>query len=128
MSWDAGAYIDLEAATRIKKDLYVDDGLTGGATSQVASMVGEKLDDGKYRGTLQQILSSCNFNIKAMTVSGVENVEDSNLMSNKVLGYNYDHVEDMLGLSFKMNISPMKHSIRSEPDLTVEDVQKLRSV
>ena len=91
-------------------------------------MVGEKLDDEKYSGTLQQILSMGNFNIKAMTVSGVENIKDSNLMSIKVLGYSYDHVEDMLGVSFEMNINTKKHSIRSEPDLTIEYVQKLRSV
>ena len=82
-------------------------------------MVGEKLDDGKYKGTLQQILSLGNFNIKTMTVSGVANDEDSDLMSNMVLGYNYDHVEDILDLSFKMNINTKKRSIRSEPYLTV---------
>ena len=38
---DAGSYIDFEAASRIKEDLYVDYGLTGGTESQVTRMVGE---------------------------------------------------------------------------------------
>ena len=48
-------------------------------------------------------------------------------MGNKVLGYNYDVEEDMLGLHFGMNISKKKRSVRLEPDLTLADVDKLRS-
>ena len=54
---DVGAFIDSEAAQKIKDDLYVDDGLTGGDFHQVSQMVGDRLPDGAYNGTLSQILS-----------------------------------------------------------------------
>jgi len=50
---DAGYDIDPEAACRIKEDVYVDDGLTGGTLEQVSRFVGNKTSDGTYDGTFQ---------------------------------------------------------------------------
>ena len=124
---DAGVDIDPEASKKIKDDLYVDDGLTGGDEELVARFVGEKLPDGSFNGTLSKILALGNYKIKAMTVSGSKKSEDSDLMGNKVLGYTYDVEDDMLGLHFGMNISKKKRSVRLEPNLTLQDVDKLRS-
>ena len=89
-------------------------------------MVGQKQQDGIYDGTLSKILALGNYKIKALTVSGSPKSEDSELMGNKVLGYNYDVEEDMLSLHFGINISKKKRSVRLEPDLTLADVNKLK--
>ena len=123
----AGVEIDKEASQKIEDDLYVDDGLTGGSEEQVARMVGEKLPDGTFDGTFSQIMALGNYKIKAITVSRTPRSVDSDLMGNKVLGYNYDVEEDMMSLHFGMNISKKKRSVRLEPDLTLADVDKLRS-
>jgi hypothetical protein len=123
----AGVDIDPEASQKIEDDLYVDDGLTGGDAEQIARMVGQKLPDGSFSGTFSQILALGNYKIKAMTVAGDKRSVDSDLMGNKVLGYNYDVELDMLSLHFGMNISKKKRSIRLEPNLTIQDVEKLRS-
>merc|ERR1712082_90888 len=60
---DKGEEIDPEAASRIKKDTYVDDGLTGGSPEQVRRFVGELGEDGKFTGTIQRIFSIGNFKI-----------------------------------------------------------------
>ena len=66
LSAEAGEDIDPEAAERIKKDCYVDDGLTGGSPEQVARFIGTKSADGVFNGTMPQILAKGNFKIKAM--------------------------------------------------------------
>ena len=124
---DAGAHIDREASEKIKNDLYVDDGLTGGDHDQVVRMVGEKLPDGTFSGTLSRILSLGNYKIKALTVSGSKKSLDSDLMGDRVLGYSYNVETDMLGLKFDMNISKKKRSVRLDPNLTLDDLEKLRS-
>ena len=48
-------------------------------------------------------------------------------MGNKVLGYDYDIEKDMLAVAFPVNLSRKKRSVRVEPNLTLNDVEKLRS-
>ena len=67
---DAGVDIDKEGCEKLKDDLYVDDGLTGGTEEQVKRFVGNKLDDGSYDGTFSHILARGNFKIKAIGVCG----------------------------------------------------------
>ena len=62
---ETGVDIDPEASKRIRDDMYVDDGLTGGTMEQVAKFVGKKIEDG-YDGTISQILARGNFKIKAL--------------------------------------------------------------
>ena len=85
-----GEYLDPVASQRIRDDVYVDDGLTGGSQEQVDRFVGTKGDDGQYSGTFSQIFSLGNFKVKAFGVSGQAATDESNLMGNKVLGYEYD--------------------------------------
>ena len=87
---EAGAHIDGIASQKIKDDLYLDDGLTGGDEHQVERMVGHKLAGGTFDGTFSQILTLGNYKIKAMAVSGTERSTDSNIMGNKVLGAGHD--------------------------------------
>ena len=124
---DAGFDIDPEAARRIKEDVYVDDGLTGGTLEQVNRFVGNKTPDGTYDGTFQKILGLGNFKIKAYGISGQRPNVESDLLGDNILGYNYDLESDMLAVKFPLNISRKRRSIRSEPNLTLADVDKLKT-
>ena len=84
---DLGEYIDPPASKRIKEDLYVDDGATGGTKSEVERFVGNKDDDGKYDGTIQQILKLGGFSIKSLVWSGCTDEKPINLLGSSVLGY-----------------------------------------
>ena len=48
-------------------------------------------------------------------------------MGNKVLGYTSDVELDMLGVTFPINISKKKRSVRVEPNLTVDDIVNLKT-
>ena len=124
---DTGYHIDPEAALRIKEDMYVDDLLSGGTTEQVARFVGQKTENGTYNGTFAQILAIGNFRIKAISISGQKPSEESNLLGNHVLGYNYDVETDMLSIPFPLNLSRKRRSVREEANLTAADVGILKS-
>ena len=53
---DLGEEIDPEASNQIRRKTYVDDGAGGGSKEQVARFRGEFVD-GRYNGTIAQILS-----------------------------------------------------------------------
>ena len=53
---DLGESIDEAAAKRTREEMYVDDGTTGGTKTEVERFVGKKNEDGKYDGTIPQIL------------------------------------------------------------------------
>ena len=124
---EMGKEIDAEAAQRIHDDLYVDDGLTGGDAKQVARFVGQKQEDGSYNGTFSEIFKLGNFKIKAFSISGQKKSEETELMGNKVLGYEYNVEEDMLSVPFPVNLSRKKRSVREEPNLTLSDIDDLKS-
>ena len=124
---DVGREICPVAADKIKHDRYVDDGLTGGKQSVVDKLVGKKQEDGSYDGDLAKILRKGSFNMKAIAIGGQEPNEESDLMGGKVLGYGYDIKEEMLAVRFPVNISKKRRSVRSEPNLTLLDVEMLKS-
>ena len=123
----AGAHIDPEASSRIMNDVYVDDCLSGGTLEQVYRYVGNKMSDGSYDGTFSKILALGNFKIKAFAISGQTPNEESDLLGDKVLGYGYDLAKDNLSVKFPLNISPKKRSVRVEANLTLNDLDKLKS-
>merc|ERR1712101_106564 len=53
--------------------------------------------------------------------------EESELLGNKVLGYGYNIKEDMLEVNFPINLSRKKRSVRTQPNLTLKDIDGLRS-
>ena len=67
------------------------------------------------------------FKIKALAISGQKPTAESDLLSGKVLGYNWDIEKDMLSLSFPINLSRKKRGIRSEPNLSKDDIVSLKS-
>ena len=52
MTADDGEHIDPEAARKIKDDSYVDDNVSGGTAEEVSRMMGKKLPDGTFSGTM----------------------------------------------------------------------------
>ena len=120
--------IDPEAAQRIRDDCYVDDGVTGGNKIQVDRFIGEKCPDGSFSGTVSQIMGKGGFKLKAIVRSGETDQEQIEKMGTSVFGYLWDAPEDEMGVKFPVNLSKKKRSVRSLPDLTVRDIDKLRDV
>ena len=108
---DAGAHLDPQAAKRLKEDVYVDDGLSGGTADQVNRFVGFKNGDTGYNGTFSQILALGNFRIKAFAISGQKLSEESDLLGDKILGYQYDLESDVMGVKFPINLSKKRRSV-----------------
>ena len=125
---DAGEYIDPEASSRIKNDTYVDDGLTGGSAEQVARFLGKKQGDGSFDGTFAQILAKGKFKMKGATYSGDTDQEQISKLGGNVCGYTWNVTEDILGVKFPVNLSKKKRSVRSEPNLTIDDIEKLKTM
>ena len=125
---DENKQIDYEAAQRIKDDVYVDDGLTGGSEEQVHRFVGDKLADGSFSGTIPQILKRGGFKLKAIVKSGENDMTEIEKMGTSVFGYNWDAPSDIMSVKFPVNLSKKKRSVRSEPNLVVDDIPKLGAV
>ena len=123
---EAGREIDPVAADRIKEDCYVDDGLTGGSVEEVARFKGLKLADGSFSGTIPQIFAKGNWKLKAMVESGDTNQEQIEKLGGNVFGYMWDVTNDVMGVRFPVNLSKKRRSIRTEPNLTLDDIEKLR--
>ena len=123
---EAGRDIDPIAADRIKEDCYVDDGLTGGSVEEVARFKGLKLADGSFSGTIPQIFAKGNWKLKAMVESGDTNQEQIEKLGGNVFGYMWDVTNDVMGVRFPVNLSKKRRSIRTEPNLTLDDIEKLR--
>ena len=107
--------------------MYVDDGTTGGTKEEVKRFVGE-LVDGKYSGTIQQILGLGGFKIKTMVASGCTDENAIHLLGNSVLGYEWDARNDMMSVRIKVNLSKKKKKISEHPDLKMEDLEKLKKI
>ena len=45
-----------EDSIKLLKDTYVDDGTTGGTKKQVDRMLGSKMEDGSYSGTIPRMM------------------------------------------------------------------------
>ena len=127
---DEFGVIDPEAAKRIKQDTYVDDGVTGGTQAQVDRFIGEKSADGSFSGTISQILGKGGFKLKAIVRSGETDEQQMVKMGGTVFGYLWDprKGKDELSVRFPVKLSRKKRSVRCEPNLTLQDVDKLGSV
>jgi hypothetical protein len=123
---DAGWEIDPETAQRIKDDTYVDDGITGGTLEQVSRFIGKQRENGTFDGTIPQILEKGNLKVKAITFSGDTNKEQIDKLGGTMFGYTWNVPDDILAVKFPVNLSRKKRSVRSEPDLTINDIERLR--
>ena len=125
---EAGREIDEEASIRIISDTYVDDGATGGDPEQVQRFRGNKGVDGRYDGTIPQILSLGGLDIKAMMVSGEEDVEAIDKLGKKVLGIDYDVGKDEFQFPLQVQVHPKKRGVRAGKPITFENLSDLDSI
>ena len=125
---EIGRYIDPEAADKLVKDTYVDDGPSGGSKEAVQRMVGRKDADGNYDGTMSQILAKGNFKVKEYVIEGDQDQPDENLLGNTVFGYTYDPKKAMMGIKFSINLSRKRRNARTKPDLTLDDIGSLKTL
>ena len=91
-------------------------------------MVGKKDEDGNYDGTLSKIFALGGFKVKQFVVEGDMEQDDDNLLGNKVFGYSYNAKTAVMGIKFSINLSRKRRNARTKPDLTVRDVDSLKSV
>ena len=124
----AGESIDPEASRKLIDDTYVDDGFSGGKKESIERMVGVKDANGKYDGTISQILALGGFEVKEFVIEGDMEQADKNLLGNAVFGYGYDAKTGLMKMPVSLNLSKKKRSIRTLPDLTVNDLERLRSI
>ena len=123
-----GSEIDPEAAEKIIHDTYVDDGATGGSEEAVRRMVGTLDSDGNYTGTISSILALGSYKVKDFVVIGDSNQSDENLLGNTVFGYVIDPKLGSMFLRFVINMSKKRRNVRVGPNLTVEDIPKLKDL
>ena len=64
----------------------------------------------------------------AMTYSGDTDQEEIDKLGGNIFGYEWNVSQDVLGVKFPVNLSRKKRSVRSEPDMTVADIERLRAV
>ena len=124
---DAGEMIDPVASKKIKLDSYVDDGVTGGSRSEVNRMVGARLEDGTYSGTIGQIFKKGPLRTKVMVVSGETDKSATDLIDNKVLGYHWEASTDNMAVLLPINISGRVRKMKLKPDLTVDSINLLHT-
>ena len=125
---EMGDKIDPIAAKRIRTQMYVDDGATGGTREEVERFIGKKNSSGEYDGTIQEIFKLGGFSIKSFVQSGCTDNEAMKLLGNSVLGYFWDAKNDIMGVKLKVNLSKKKRKIAKYPDLTIKDLDKLNTI
>ena len=54
---------------KLLKDTYVDDGTTGGTKKQIGRMLGSKMEDGSYSGTIPRMMKKVGLKLKTIVTS-----------------------------------------------------------
>ena len=109
-----------EDSIKLLKDVYVDDGTTGASQRQADRMLGYKMKDGNFSGTVPRIRVT--LKLKPIMTSESSDQESLEKLSDKVLGYLYNYVDDKLGASFTFNPAKKRQGAKVCPDLTLADV------
>jgi hypothetical protein len=63
-----------------------------------------------------------------MTYSFDTDEEQAAKLGGNVFGYDWDVKTDTMAVKFPVNLSVKKRSVRSEPNLTISDIEKLRTM
>ena len=113
-----------EDAKKLLQDTYVDDGTTGGRAKDVSRMLGEKLQDGSFSGTISRMMQSVGLRLKTIVSSSNPDPDSVKKLSSKVLGCLYDVKSDFLGIKFTFNPSKKKKGLKTHPDQTLSDINK----
>ena len=111
-----------EDSKKLLKDTYVDDGTTGGSRKEVERMIGVKLDDGSYSGTIPVMMKKVRLKLKTIVLSVSQDQEALSKLSDKVFRCLYDPKNDLISVKFTFNLSKKKKGLKVKPDLTLPDV------
>merc|ERR1712239_61014 len=111
-----------EDSIKLLKDTYVDNGMTGGTKKQVDRMLGSKMEDGSHSGTIPRMMKKVGLRLKTIVTSKSSDQESISKLSDKVLGYLYNPVDDRLGIKFVFNPAKKREGAKVRPDLTINDV------
>ena len=65
-----------EDSRKLLKDTFVDDGTTGGSRTQFQRILGTRLKDGTYSGTIPAMLKQVGLKIKTIVSSVSHDLED----------------------------------------------------
>ena len=116
-----------EDAAKLKEDIYVDDGTTGGTEAEVARMKGLKLEDGTFSGTIPKMLAEVGYKVKTMVESGESDEEAVRLLGGAVLGYGWDAGQDKMKVRMRINVSKKYKGMRTKPDLDAKELMELKA-
>ena len=94
-----------EDSRKLLQDTYVDNSATGGSRTQVLRMLGTRLKDGTYSGTIPAMLKQVGLKIKTIVTLVSQEPKDLAKLTDKVLGCLYNPREDLLGIKFVFNPS-----------------------
>ena len=75
-----------EDSKKLLEDVYVNDGTTGGSKKEVDRMIGTKLLDGSFSGTIPSMMKKVGLKLKTSVTSNLQDQEALSKLSNKVLG------------------------------------------
>ena len=113
-----------EDTRKLLLDTYIEDGTTGGRVKDVFRMLGEKLPDGTYTGTISRMMESIGLHLKTIVSTSDPDPESAEKLSSKVLGYLFDVNNDHLSVKFVFNPSKKRKGLKSSPDLTMADMDR----
>ena len=112
-----------EDSKKLLEDVYVDDGTTGGSKREVDRMIGTKLSDGSFSGTIPSMMRKVGLKLKTIVTSHSQDQEALSKLSDRVLGNLYDPVKDLIGVKFTFNPAKKRKGAKVKPDLTLNDVE-----
>ena len=122
-------HVDIDAATKVKKDTFVDDLSSGGTKKECIRFKGaENPETLACDGTMPELLGCGGWTLKAMAMVGEKDGPALQKLGGAVLGLGFSTERDQLEVRFRVNVSRHIRGQPTEPDLTVETLHKLASV
>ena len=85
-------------------------------------MIGRKLEDRSYSGTIPTMMKQVGLKLKTIVSSVSQDQEALSKLSDKVLGCLYNPKEDTIGVKFAFNPSKKMKGLKMKPDLTLPDI------
>ena len=70
-----------EDSIKLLKDTYVDDGMTGGTKKQVDRMIGSRMEDGSFSGTIPRMMKKVGLKLKTIVTSKSSDQESISMLS-----------------------------------------------
>ena len=89
---------------------------------QFACMIGTKLSDGSFSGTIPSMMKKVGLKLKTIVTLHSQDQESLAKISDRVLGYLYNLQKDLLGVKFSFNPAKKTKGAKDKPHVTLKDV------